>query len=229
MSDARTDINTMIRQLTEPVRHTERITQPAPNNDGTHTQITRTHTTTAPALLDQLANAHEQSATTENGQRPGFTSKPPARIEAIDAYIRIDLAAARWVRDLGEDDPGDTKACVRKLNGLLASAHHCGKKPELKNGPACCTVHAAERDIRHWWTTARVFSGWDKPPFCPSKNTCPLCGEKGTLRIRILDLDDELATGSCTACHESWPPDHIGLLADHIREENQDAREEAPA
>jgi len=229
MSD-RTDINTMIRQLTEPVRHTERITQPAPNNDGTHTQITRTHTTTAPALLDQLAAA-ETTNGQQAGSRSGPTSTPVANIGAIDALIRIDKAAARWVRDLGEDDPSDTKACILKLNGLRVSAHRCDKPAareqyrdhfnELQWRVNCCTQHGIEYDVREWWTTARCLTGWDEAPWRPD-NTCPACEkpERRTLRIRLYE---KLAT--CTKCGAVWGPDEIGLLAEHVRRENMEPEE----
>jgi hypothetical protein len=208
MSD-RPDVHAMIRELCHPSTHTERIQQPHTNTDGSITWHTTTHQTTSPPLLDQLLATHTANGQ-QGGSATGFASQPPANVGAIDAAIRIDIAAARWVRDLGEDDPGNTKQVVLKLSGLLPSVVRCGKKPE----PECCTWHLIETDIRHWWTTARCVTGWDEAPWKPD-NTCPLCTERRSLRIR---LTDHLAT--CTECHASWGPDEIGLLAEHIRAEN---------
>lgn len=211
----------MVKELTSPTKHSEQISQPQHNGDGTITWHTTRHNTTHPPLLDQLRDTTQQTAAPGDlAGKPTFGSKPPTRLDAIDAYTRIDLAAARWVRELGEDDPGDTAACVLKLSGLAASAHCCMKRPALKNGDECCTVHAIERDIRSWWTQARILAGWDRPAWEPD-NTCPLCARKGGLRIKL-----EAQTAMCTACHETWTPDEIGLLAQHMRLENADLEEE---
>lgn len=160
------------------------------------------HTTRAPALVDQLAGNVAKSTADQGG---GFSakSKPAANIEALDAYLGIDRDAAKWVRKLGEDDPGETKACIRKLAGLRASVDER-------------TRHTIDRDIARWWTRARILTGWDIAPWKP-RNTCPACAESGTLRIH---LSDEIA--ACTECPATWEPTTIGVLADHIRAENGD-------
>lgn len=210
----------------------------------------RDHNSRAPALVTQLWVNDIPSGTAEEGARPGFQSKPAARLDAHDTGIRIDLEAARWVRDLGEDDPGvelevvrqergpegptceqcqhrsctairrgvtyvrraipgsGTIACIRLLHGLSASADPV-------------TRRAIERDVRRWWTQARIVTGWDAPAWTPD-NTCPQCGERGTLKVRLADR-----IGMCTndPCRVTWDEQTIGLLADHIRRESDEERQ----
>lgn len=203
------DVHTIVTQLTR--WHTNR--QPYTHeNNGTTWETW--HVTTVPPLITQLKDAE----VTKSGELTGSDakSKPACHIEALDTLAYIDLAAAAWVRDLGEDDPGDTIACIRKLYGLARSAQFCGKgRPTVENRKAtCCTVHAIERDMRSWWTQARIVSGWDTLPWRPN-NTCPMCAERRSLRIRS---DDK--TALCVTCRETWDASNIGLLAEHVRQEN---------
>ncbi|WP_157432593.1 hypothetical protein [Aeromicrobium sp. Root472D3] len=64
-----------------------------------------------------------------------------------------------------------------------------------------------------------MLTGWDSPAWRPN-NTCPLCGVKGGLRIRL-----DHHTGTCMDCRQTWDPSTIGLLADHIRVENHEDEE----
>lgn len=161
----------------------------------------RNHQTRVPALLVQLA-APVAPSTGEAGAG-GYASRPVAHLEALDTLAHIDREASRWVRDLGEDDPLDTIACVLKLYGLHASATE----------PAQTAI---ERDVRRWWTQARIVTGWDSPAWRPD-NSCPACEQRGCLRVR-------LATRSalCIECRAVWDETNIGLLADHIRTENHE-------
>lgn len=210
MSDYK-DIHTITRELTQWYTNREPYT-----HEANGTTWTTHHITQVPPLITQLLEAEPSATGDLTGAGPA--SRPTANIEALDTYTHIDLAAARWVRDLGEDDPTDTIACINLLHGLAASAHHCGHaKATIENRKAtCCTVHAIERDIRNWWTQARCASGWDTRAWGPN-NTCPMCTERRTLRIRS---DDNTAT--CTACRETWDRSNIGLLAEHVRQENGD-------
>ena len=185
-----TDIHDMIGELTSG--RTNR--QPYTRGDETHH-----HRTYVPALIDQLATA-TPSSEGANGAG-GAASRPAAWLEPLDTLALIDNEAARWIRILGEDDPADTKLCVRRLHGLWASQDDTTKK-------------RIERDVRSWWTQARCVTGWDSPAWRPD-NTCPLCGERRTLRLKLADQ-----IGFCTDCRESWDATTIGLLADHIRAEN---------
>lgn len=205
------DIHGIVTQLTQ--WHTNR--QPYTHETNGTTWAAH-HITQVPPLIVQLAEAEPASQGGAGRTPPG--SRPAARIESLDTLTLIDLAAARWVRDLGEDDPGDTIACIKKLYGLAASAQFCGKgKPTVEDRKViCCTVHRIERDIRTWWTQARITSGWDTAAWAPN-NTCPMCAERRTLRIRV---DDQ--TAMCTGCRETWDSGTIGLLAEHVRAENGD-------
>lgn len=207
-----TDIHTIVRQLCD--WHTNR--QPY-QFEGDHSTWPANHITQVPPLVTQLANADVSKSGEDTGANAA-KSKPTAHIEALDTLILIDLAAARWIRDLGEDDPGDTILCVRKLYALAASAQFCGQPKATIEAfkVTCCTVHAIERDIRSWWIQARIVSGWDALPWRPN-NTCPMCGERRTLRIRP---DDR--TALCVSCRETWDAGNIGLLAEHVRAENGD-------
>jgi len=206
-------IHTVVNQLTTWYTHRE----PYTHDTGTTTWTT-THITQVPPLITQLTTAHPASKGDLTGTGP--CSRPAANIDALDTYTHIDLAAARWVRELGEDDGLDTIACIRKLYALAASAHFCGR-PKAVTDPktrkvTCCTVHDIERDIRKWWTQARIVSGWDVAAWAPN-NTCPICTERRTLRIRS---DDQ--TAMCTKCRTTWDQTNIGLLAEHVRQENGD-------
>ncbi|GAB2762433.1 hypothetical protein [Nocardioides pakistanensis] len=194
------DTTDYVRELTE--RHTNRAHYTLRKGD---TWYGQDHLTTVPPLLEQLWHADTPSPTAEDGPRPGYGSKPTARLEALDVAVRIDLEASRWVRELGEDDPGDTIRCVRLLHSLLPSAHEV-------------TRRAAGKDIRRWWTQARVATGWDSPAWRPD-NTCPMCGTRGTLRVNLASQG-----GFCVECRETWDESNIGLLADHIRGESEAER-----
>ena len=190
------DLTDMVNELTQPHQHRE------------HHQIRKGktwyglhHITTVPPLLWQLQHA-APTGTGDDRDNGGYESRPTARLEALDCLIHIDLEASRWVRDLGEDDPLDTAGCVNRLHGLARS------HPE--------SAHAIAHDMRRWHTQARILTGWDLPAWRPD-NTCPLCGVKGGLRVKLLDQ-----CGFCARCGETWVPETIGLLADHIRGENAD-------
>lgn len=206
------DIHMIVQQLTE--WHTNR--QPYTYEGTNITAAGQYHVTRVPSLISQLLEAKPGSQGDMTGAGP--CSRPAANIDALDTYTHIDLKASRWVRDLGEDDDLDTAACIRKLYSLAASAHYCGhNKATIEDRKVtCCTVHAIERDIRGWWTQARLASGWDTRAWAPN-NTCPQCDNRRTLRIRP---DDR--TAMCTNCRETWDETNIGLLAEHVRQENGD-------
>lgn len=168
------------------------------------TWVTHRHITTAPALLDQLWAGDIPSSAAEEGPRAGYSSKPAARLDALDTAVRIDLEVAAWITDLGETPPLDHKAALRLLHSLVPSA----------DAPA---RRAITTDVRRWWIRARVVTGWDSPAWIPD-NTCPQCGERGTLRVR---LADHVAACTDDTCRATWDESTIGLLADHIRSESE--------
>lgn len=200
----RLDLADLVRELTETHQHAE------------HYQVRRglrwvprDHRTTVPALLVQLWQNDVPSNASEDGPRPGYQSRPAARLDALDTAVRIDLGAARWITDLGEEPrSGDTADIVRQLHGLTASADHV-------------TRQAITRDVRGWWLQARIVTGWDSPAWTPD-NTCPQCGERGTLKVR---LADRIAMCTNDPCRVLWDEVSIGLLADHIRSESEAERQ----
>lgn len=218
MSQPRTDIHDWVAELCEPIVHVEHYVIEK-RSGGVTMWHGRDHRTEHPSLVDQLYSALSASGSVEEGMRPGFTSKPAASLEAIDAVVRIDRAAARWVRRLGQDDFQDTEGCIRALHALWPSTRHCHQKAT----EGCCDRHDIIRDVRSWWTTARCVTGWDSPAWKPDA-TCPLCGTRGTLRVK---LAAEAAT--CIECHGTWDTESIGLLADHIRAESDAAASDREA
>lgn len=209
--EAGEQLRLMLAELTRPHRHRERY-----HVETGQTRWSKFHHTRVPSLLHQLQHADPGG---EGAARGGYESRPAMRIEAYDGLTRIDLAAARWVKDLGEDDPDTTEACVRLLGALAASADRC-KRSKAKRHPAsgrveCCTWHAIEIDVRSWWQQARILTGWDSPAWRPD-STCPACGARQSLRIRLEDR-----TGLCVECREVFGPDEYQQLAEHVRVETE--------
>jgi hypothetical protein len=204
--EADDEVRAMVAELTRSHRHRETYTRQVGA-----TLWTGQHVTEVPSLLVQLRYA---SASGQGGSRSGsgFESRPAASLESLATLTMIDLEVSRWVRDLGEDDPTSTVACVQLLGGLLPSATRC----KLTHGrTGCCTWHEVERDVRRWYTQARIITGWDAPAWRPD-NTCPNCAVRRSLRIRLAER-----VGFCTECRETWSPADYQVLAEHIRNESQ--------
>jgi len=191
-----------VRELTAPHQHREHYTV----RGLTGGIATRTHVTRVPPLLVQLWDA--PSTKTESGASLGYESRPVARLDALDTAARIDVQAARWVTDLGEHPRSlHTVDVILQLHGLTPSADVVQRK-------------AIEHDVRSWWLQARIVTGWDSPAWSPA-NTCPQCGERGTLKIR---LAERIAMCTHDGCRVTWDETTIGLLADHIRAESEAER-----
>lgn len=203
------DLADYVRELTQTHQHREHYTV----RRGAF-WVGANHTTKVPALIHQLQYA-APSGQGDDRSGAGFGSRPAARIEALDCLQRIDRDAAWWVRRLGEDDPGDTIRVVQVLHGLRPRLAACDKRRA-----GCCDAHELEHDVRRWWTQARIVTGWDSPAWRPD-NTCPLCSVRGGLRVKLADQ-----TGFCAECGETWTPETLGLLADHIRGENAEDQDQ---
>lgn len=143
------------------------------------------------------------------GSSSAFGSRPAARLDAIDAARRIADEADDWLITLNQQVPHDVGDRVRRLASLAPTYPH-------ERG---AITHA----IRSWWIEARIATGWDTPAWRPD-NTCPACGERGTLRVR---LAEHLA--SCRDCRATWDETTIGVLADHVRTENDTHTVTAPS
>lgn len=183
--------------LTEPTAHDEPRTIQQTNTDGSHTFVTLRHRTSSPSLLEQLGSAIEPMHSDGDGMRV-FASKTPARIDAIDALHRIESETDHWLRrlQLKRQDTDTLEVLVRRA--------------------AATAGEDIRADVRSWWIVARTVTGWDAPTFRP-RNTCPLCGVKDGLRVRIDSL-----TAVCVECGEGWDAGSIQLLGNHIRMENDD-------
>lgn len=223
----RPDVVDMVRELCEPSSHQE-FYRPERGAKKSARGQHRYHITLTPPLLAQLYQSVAPLGSVEAGAVTPATSRPAARIDAIDTAVRIDADAGRWLEQLGSaaDLPLPR---IRKLASLIPSLERCRRHyPTQQNGGRdehhrviCCTAHKVEADIGRWWTWARVVTGWDMPAWQPD-NTCPLCGVRGSLRIRVVE---QLASCVNDVCRETWDETTIGLLADHIRYENHEDEE----
>lgn len=206
-----------IHELTAWHTHREPFEYDAEHPGGSSTHYTADHVTQHPPLLTQLDQSISPAG--QGGEigsaAPG--SRPAANLDAIAAACDIDLEAARWIRDMGEDDPQNTIGLIRRLHGLTASAHRCGKASGRAHDD-CCTYHQVEVSVRSWWVRARVLTGWDTKAR-KLDGTCPLCGERGTVMVRLSS-----GLGACTSCHETWDAETIGILAEHMRTEAEAER-----
>lgn len=213
-ADPKLAILEMLNELTRPHVHRERIEVVS---SGERWQ--RTHTVRVAPLLVQLDHADPDKAGGDQAGA-GFASKPAAHLEALGALLRIDQEASRWLRVLTGEDLAETIDCVAELARLAPRVEWCvHTRPRRTAGRvSCCTRHQLEADVRRWWTQARVVTGWDRAPWSPD-NTCPMCGTRGSLMIRLEDR-----AGFCTKCHETWGPDSYQALADHIRVESAEER-----
>lgn len=191
-------------ELTDPRRHVEVLTATVwDHNRNKKTRIKR-RVTTLPSLLDQLAAAIVPGETYIEGDaaRPGFASRPPARLDAIDRLLAIEASAARWVGSLGLAVRSSTEANIRALVGISATLDSD-------------TLDALVTEVSMWRAWAATVTGWQTPPWKP-RATCPICESLGTLRVRL-----DRKTACCMDCGEAWDEESIGLLADHIRIEGE--------
>lgn len=171
------------------------------NTDGTMTSIVTRHLTTNPPLIKQLWEAAEGSRGLDVGNH-AFGSQPAASLEALDVASHIERQAHHTLRhNHGEPNSYD------KWPETIAAVRHLGSIANEDDA----------RMVRRWWSMARVVTGWDLPAFKPD-NTCPLCAKRGSLRIKY-------PTGFCVECRETWDDETIGLLVEHIRNENGEDEE----
>lgn len=224
------DIHDHITELTRT--HTHREPYEIREHGATWT---KGHITTVPALVHQLLSATPSSQGSNSGTS-GYASRPAGRLEALDTIMLIDQETESWLYRLGVDVPRDTYpagsdrpetgsgtiAALTALHAAHAALTACTRQTFRRddNGTPCCLRHHVEHDVRRWWRSARVASGWDSPAWRPD-NTCPVCEQRRSLRINLT-----LQLGYCVECRETWGPEVIGLLADHIRVENADTDDE---
>lgn len=189
-----------VQALTEPTTHHEPYTTQQTSPDGSSYWLTDRHRTISLPLIEQLQSAIATTGAIAGGAH-AFSSKPAARVDAIDVLQDIETEAISWCRRLHLPVEDRRTGLQLELRVLIRSA--------AANAGGTMT-----RDLRSWWIRARTVTGWDAPSWRPD-NTCPLCNVKGGLRVRL-----DAQTGLCLECGEGWDASTIGLLADHIRAEN---------
>jgi hypothetical protein len=189
-------------ELTDPRRHVEVISASVWDRNRNKKFKSVRRITNLPSLLDQLADAVIPGETYVEGDtaRPGFASRPPARIDAIDRLSAIQTGAARWVASLGLPVRETAQDNLRALVGVSA---------RLDSD----TFDALAYEITTWRTWAATVTGWQSPPWRP-RVACPICDKLGSLRIRL-----DRQTACCMDCGEAWTGADGGifLLAEHIR------------
>lgn len=169
------------------------------------------HHSQQPSLLDQLEAACTPGSADGTMVPPGHGSTP-VNEAALDALLRIDAAAARWLSAYcGQRLRSTTADNLRALVGAATLLPHDDQK-------------ALARDAHSWLVTARVETGWiratmtiDRRAFDQRGGTgsdsCPCCEQPRTLRV---SGDGEHAW--CTNCGACWAEDDphlpsVSLLA----------------
>jgi hypothetical protein len=208
---AHVDVHDMIAELTRPHVHREHYTTDLIAG----TRWSRNHTTRVPSLLDQLEHSMPSSQGESSGAR-GFESRPVARLEALDALIRIDRDSADWCTVLDPDRAVPLVDGAASYVWVTAAAGRALSPRQGRHGRTaivCCPWHRVESDIRSWWAQARILAGWDSPAWQPHAS-CPLCGQAGSLADPVVGERRDVH-----ALPGDVGPSTIGVLAEHIRVE----------
>lgn len=230
MSSTAAGLHDYVTELAERTTQLVPYTVSERGPDGT-TLVARTHRVTEVSLLQQLSTAVATSGA-EAGAG-AFGSRPAARLDVVATLDTIRRGDPRlpvagvysWLTGMNEsptDFPmiADALRKIRSMSPRLRKCRRAKGHYDDETETHCCAFHHLERDASIWWTQARVATGWDSPAFKPN-NTCPTCGERGSLRLRL-----EPTTGVCVDCRTTWTPETIGLLVRHIRHENHDPEEQ---
>ena len=180
-----------IDELTRPYTHREPVTR---YQSGTW--ITEPHIVQMPSLIDQLDEA--LTGGRSGTDRAGFESSSVARFDALGLLERMRVEATVWARPPSTRWRPTLPQLVRAPLGYL-------------NDLGDLDVADLERDVRGWWSAARIVTTWDSPAmriYAP----CPLCEAWGDLFARVNPI-----AAWCRACGEAWDETNVGLLGDHVR------------
>lgn len=107
---------------------------------------------THPPLLDQLRQAAQPGATTQGPERRSVPrSRPPVRLDAVDALSTVYVEISGWHARLQLDTPPrDTdwqKTVLRTLVGAMPNL-----APDIADWLAT--------EIQDWWRMAATHTGW---------------------------------------------------------------------
>jgi hypothetical protein len=167
---------------------------------GQRRRLVREWRTTAPPLITQLAASTQPGiAYIEDTGGHGHTtprSIPPARLDAINAILRIEAGTALWCHR-GRLHLRDNLAA--NLRGLVGLPWNSDQAIELL------------QDLRRWYGLAATLTGWERPPWRPDA-PCPMCDIRGGLRVRL-----DRRTAVCVDCGATWNEATISLLAEYVR------------
>lgn len=181
-----------IRELIRPYTTTEQVER-LTNTDGIWRKTRANHTVTHPPLIQQLERAVTTSTVTaDDTTRTIPRSKPAARLDALVVLQRIDKQSQRIADELAlPRHPLDIR--LSRISGELGNERH--------------------RVIAGWWTSARIVTGWESPPYSPTNIPCPIeeCEQRGGLRIRLSE-----SIAYCVECGTHWDTTEIGLLGQWV-------------
>lgn len=181
-----------IRELTRHHTTTERVDRLEQHGD-TWKKGWGLHTVTHAPLLDQLEEAITTAKASDEPGRSSTGSKPAARLDALATLQVIDAQSKTKAADLGIP--------LMPMRPRLAHiAGALGDKSDAR--------------VKSWWGRARVDTGWDAPPFKPTRVPCPIetCEQRGGLRIHLVDH-----VGYCTHCGTFWDSTNITLLGSWVK------------
>lgn len=205
MTDELERLALAVNELTQPRQTVSRVGY----WDRSRHRKLRTHTVTHAPLLVELASATEPRWEGEGGRSaPG--SRPPLRLDAIDAERAIARGVLFWLAALTVESRGKLAADLRLLVGMAP----------ILPGSVCERLASGAQG---WATLAKVVTGFEAPAFRP-RAACPLCSESGTLRVRA-----ETASAACVSCGAGWRKSDatIYVLAEHIRLTNGERETES--
>lgn len=195
MSDELDRLVLAVDELTQPRQTVSRVGY----WDRSRHKKFRVHVVTHAPLLKELADAISPRYEGEGGRSaPG--SRPPLRLDAIDAERAIGRGVLEWLERLALESRSVLAFDLRQLVGMA---------PLLPESVLVKLVSNA----MGWTTLAKVVTGFEAPAFRP-RAACPLCSESGSLRVRA-----ETASAACVACGAGWRKSDatIFVLAEHIR------------
>lgn len=187
--------------LCQPAQHVERI----PEWDRNRNKKFRTHRTTMPGLLQQMADLMLPGADPDAGSgKPG--SRPPGNWAALADHALITVEVSRWCWDLRLDLRDTVEGNVRQLVGAVSDSDARAR---------------LEKDVRRWHRVAQHVTGWRTPP-AEVRAPCPGWDDRReaeckrrTLRVNYTDHE-----AYCSSCGTTWTADNIGLLAETVRAYN---------